>query len=128
MLRFEPVSGASEHCCLTHWAIRNIKISDKNQWNHKIYGTTENRTRTYCLRNFCPNRTAEILFYYKKSWQSYTEKKEKRPRLMNNFSHIFKFMWRKILITNDLGDAPGIKRNLNFHASSFSLFEFSSFG
>ena len=28
----------------------------------EIYGPTEIRTRTYCLRNFCPHRTAETIY------------------------------------------------------------------
>ena len=55
----------------------------------KISDTTKIRTRTYCLRNFCPNPTAGIYFGIKKSWENWTEKKkEKRPYWMNNFSCI----------------------------------------
>ena len=56
----------------------------------KIYSPTEIRTRTYCLRNVCPNPSAE--FFWINSWHKYTDEKQMTPLyLMNNFSGIFKY-------------------------------------
>ena len=52
-------------------ALQNTVVLPTVPWEHlefltnvseitKIYGPTEIRTRTYCLRNVCPNPTAEL--------------------------------------------------------------------
>ena len=73
MLRFEPVPSASEPCCLTQCAIGTIAITNVSEII-KMFGTTEIRTRTYCLRNFRPNVTAEIYFRIKRVGKNLVKK------------------------------------------------------
>ena len=76
-------------CCDSN---RYIALQNANEIK-KLYGTTEVRTRTYRLRNFCPNLTVEIYFIFKKVGKNTLKKKqEKRPYSMNNFSYLFKDM------------------------------------
>ena len=60
----------------------------------KISGPTKSRTPTNCLRNFCPNLTAEIYF-----WIKIVAKGTLKKQLywLNNFSRILENMWRKIM-------------------------------
>ena len=58
MLGFEPIPSSSEPCCPTHCSMGTVRISEKIYILQK-YGPTGIRTRTYCLRQFCPHRTAE---------------------------------------------------------------------
>ena len=68
----------------------------------KIYSPTENRSRTYCLRNVCPNSTAEIYFWVN-SWQKYTDKKEIRLycpewRMFLAYLNIRRKIFRNVLL------------------------------
>ena len=78
----------------------NLKFLTNTSKIIKIYGPTEIRTGTFCLRIFCPHRTAGTICLKKNSLQTYTEKKQKKkydPTIMNEyfFFHIYN-MQRKI--------------------------------
>ena len=78
MLDSEPLPSASEPCCPTHLQWEMIGNSDKCQWSHKKCGPTEIRTRSYSLRNFCPNPTAEFYFWQKVGKNRLKKKKNDR--------------------------------------------------
>ena len=48
----------------------------------KIYCTTEIRTRIYCLRNFCPHRTADTILLKIKIFGKITLIKERKATLL----------------------------------------------
>ena len=75
---FEPIPRASKPYCPTHCAMGTVPALVSQ--NIKIYGSTEIRNRTYCLRNFCPHRTTETIYLKMRIVGKNTlKKKEKRP-------------------------------------------------
>ena len=96
--RLEPGPTASVPCSPNHYAMGIIGMEFLTNFREiiKIFGTTETRIWTYCLRNFCPNPTAVIYFWIKRVGNFELKEKEKWPYWMNNFSCIL-HMRRKII-------------------------------
>ena len=78
MLGFEPVPTAQNAVVLPTVRREPLEVLTAVSQIIELFGTTEIRTWTYCVRIFCRNATAEIYFCIK-SLQKLTEKKEKRP-------------------------------------------------
>ena len=83
-MRFEPVPSASELLVLSNVPLEQLEIPKNVIEFIKISDTTQIRALSYCLRNFCPNPTAEF-FLNKNSWQNWTEKRKNDPTEWINF-------------------------------------------
>ena len=81
----------------------------------KNFGTTETRTRTYCLRTLLSWTHCCHLFLNKKNRQFWTEKK--RPNWMNNFSCLL-HMRRKIINSKENYEKVFLKNKNRFLLTS----------
>ena len=76
MLGFESLPTAIEPWCFIQCSMGTIGYYESVSEVIKKSGTTESRTRTYRLRNFCPNTIAEVYFRKKNFGRNRLKKKK----------------------------------------------------